>query len=271
MTLNTGELRRYGAAAEFLDSRLAEGRVAFPLSDLVKETGLSIIAARNQLMRLSGKVVRISSRRQFFLIVGPEHRAIGAPPPEWWLDDYFAWLGRPYYLALQSAANTYGSSPQAPQVTQVMTDIPRRQIRVGRIRVLFFVKRRIEVTPTQPLENAYAPMRVSTPAATAFDLIRYADRIGGIARAVETLVPLLPRIRVPDLKGVLQAENEVSTAQRLGYVMEAAGKPGLADIVEAWLPHQLSWVPLSLPNARTTAGAAINRWRVLDSIRECAL
>jgi hypothetical protein len=53
---------------------------------------------------------------------------MGAPPVAWWLDDYFNWLGHPYYLALQSAAGTYGSTPQALQVTQVMTDSPRRQI-----------------------------------------------------------------------------------------------------------------------------------------------
>ena len=86
----------------------------------------------------------------------------------------------------------YGSNPQALQVTQVMTDGSRREIEVGRLRIQFFVKRRIEQTPTQPLANAFAPVQVSTPEATAFDLVRYASRIGGIGRAVETLTPLLP-------------------------------------------------------------------------------
>ena len=71
-------------------------------------------------------------------------------------------------------------------MTQVMTRISRRAVEVGRIRIQFFVKHTVEQTPTQPLANAFAPLRVSTPEATAFDLIRYAARIGGIA-AVETL------------------------------------------------------------------------------------
>jgi hypothetical protein len=100
-------------------------------------------------------------------------------------------------LALQSAAGVYGSNPQALQVTQAMTDVPRREIEVGRLRVRFFVKRGIEQTPTQSPPNAFAPIRVSTPEATAFDLIRYASGIGGIGRAVETLVPLLSLMRVP--------------------------------------------------------------------------
>src|SRR5437899_342602 len=90
-----------GVAAAFVDAKSAAGRAAFPLSELVKETGLSITAARNQLLRLRDRVVRPTRKHQFFLIVAPEHRAMGAPPAAWWLDDYFKWLGRPYYLALQ--------------------------------------------------------------------------------------------------------------------------------------------------------------------------
>ena len=73
------ELRRIGAAETFIDARLALGRVAFSLADLVKESGLSAIAAKRQLSRLVGKVVRVSPRQPFFLIVGPEHRSMGAP------------------------------------------------------------------------------------------------------------------------------------------------------------------------------------------------
>ena len=81
--------RLFGAADAFIDQRLALGRVAFPLADLIKETGLSVTAARNQLLRLGSRVTRVSPRHQFFLIVSPEHRAVGAPPLVWWLHDYF--------------------------------------------------------------------------------------------------------------------------------------------------------------------------------------
>jgi hypothetical protein len=251
-----------GAAARFVDRQLASGRVAFPLSELVKETGLSLVAAKNQLLRLGELVTRVSRVHQFFLIVAAEYRALGAPPPAWWVDDYFEWLEHPYYLGLQSAAETYGSASQALQVTQVMTDTPRREIQIGRIRVRFFVKRGVDGTPTQPLANAFAPLRVSTPAATAFDLIRYAARVGGIERAVETLAPLIPLIRVPDLKAVLKAEDEVATAQRLGYVLEIAGKAELADAVHEWLPAHLDLVPLSSSKPRIAAGDAVQRWRI---------
>jgi hypothetical protein len=265
MKKRVGNARRTGAATAFIDARLAAGRVAFPLADLVRETGLSVIAAKNQLLRLGSQIVRVSRPQQFFLIVSPEHRIVGAPPVAWWLDDYFNWLRHPYYLALQSAASAYGSNPQALQVTQVVTDVPRRGIETGRLRVRFFVKRGIDRTPTQAPPNAFAPISVSTPEATAFDLIRYASGIGGIGRAVETLVPLLSLMRAPELKQVLNTENETATAQRLGYVFEMAGKKALAKVIHDWLPSQLALVPLAPSKAGQAAAPVIGHWRIVNN------
>jgi hypothetical protein len=258
--------RMDGSAAAFLDQRLTLGRVSFPLADLVKQTGLSVTAARNQLLRLKSRVARVSPRQQFFLIVSPEHRAVGTPPVEWWLHDYFQWLGEPYYLALQSAASLLGSNPQALQVTQVMTRIPRREIEVGRIRIRFFVKRTVEQTPTQPLANAFAPLQVSTPEATVFDLIRYAARIGGMGRAAETIAPLLPRLHPVELRRLLKIENETAPAQRLGFVLEKLKAASLANVVQNGLPSDLIWVPL-VPGPRGGA-PEIKRWKILNNARE---
>jgi transcriptional regulator with AbiEi antitoxin domain of type IV toxin-antitoxin system len=258
--------RMDGSADAFIDQRLALGRVAFPLADLVKETGLSVTAARNQLLRLGNRVTRVSPRHQFFLIVSPEHRAVGAPPVAWWLHDYFHWLGQPYYLALQSAASSFGSNPQALQVTQVMTRIPRRFLEIGRIRVQFFVKRTLEQTPTQPLANAFAPVQVSTPEATSYDLIRYAARIGGIGRVAETIAPLLPLMRQAELRRVLKIEDEPATAQRLGFVLENLKATHLAKVVHDWLPADLVLVPL-VPGLRGDA-PEFKRWRILNNASE---
>src|SRR5580658_5144046 len=262
------KLRRIGAAEAFIDARTALGRVAFSLADLTKETGLSPIAASRQLFRLRDKVVRVSPRQPFFLIVGPEHRSMGAPPPIWWLQDYFDWLGRPYYLALQSAASSFGSSPQALQVTQVMTDRPYRPIKLGRVVVRFFVKRHIRRTPTQQLAGAATPLCISTPEATTFDLIRYAPNIGGIERAAETITPLLPVLRARRLVRVLVAENEQTTAQRLGFVLEAGGAKRLAQTVHNWLPHNLPAVPLSPLKAERRKIPLIKRWQVFNNSGE---
>jgi len=267
-TKSASESRRIGAAEAFCDARLALGRVTISLEDLVKETGLSGIAAKRQLSRLRGKVVRVSPRQPFCLIVSPEHRSMGAPPADWWLQDYFDWLGRPYYLALQSAASSFGSNPQALQVTQVMTDRPCRTIKVGRIQVCFFVKRGIQRMPTQQPAGSVAPLCVSTPEATAYDLIRYATSIGGIERAAETIRPLLPLLRARELKRVLDAENEPAVAQRLGFVIEASGNKSLAKVVRDWLPDKLTLVMLSPAKGKRDSIPLVDRWQVLNNSNE---
>lgn len=260
--------RLIGAAEAFIEARMALGRVAFSLEELTKESGLSAIAAKFQLLRLRGKVARVSPRQPFFLIVSPEHRSMGAPPVNWWLQDYFNWLERPYYLALQSAASSFGSNPQALQVTQVMTSRPCREIKVGRIQVQFFVKRGIERTPTQQPEGAVAPLLISTPEATAYDLVRYATSIGGIERAAETIRPLLKLLRARELKRVLDAENEPGVAQRLGFVIEACGNKPLAKIVRDWLPDELTPVALAPAKGKRDAFPLVKRWQVFNNSGE---
>lgn len=262
------ESRQIGAAVAFVEARMALGRVAFSLEELTKETGLSAIAAKFQLLRLRGKVARVSPRQPFFLIVSPEHRSMGAPPPTWWLQDYFNWLGRPYYLALQSAASAFGSNPQALQVTQVMTDKPFRPIKVGKIQLRFFVKRGIERTPTQQPEGAVAPLLISTPEATTYDLVRYATSIGGIERAAETIRPLLPLLRARELKRVLDVENESAVAQRLGFVIEACGNRSLSKVIRDWLPDNSMPVTLAPTKGKRDNLPLIKRWQVLNNSSE---
>jgi len=260
---NTHTGRRRGVAAAFVEDRLAEGRAAFAVSELAAATGLSAMAANNQLKRLGDRVTRVSRAQPFFVIVPPSHRAIGAPPLEWWLDAYFRWLGHPYYLALLSAAESHGAAPQAVQVHQVMTDTPRREVSVGRVRVRFFVKQAIERTPVAQPAGAYAPLRVSTPEATVLDLVTYAPRLGGIGRVCETLVPLLPSLRFPALRRALDAEQNTATAQRFGYLLERCDAERLADVVHEWLPPRPAWRVLRPAQADASKPRRVERWRVL--------
>lgn len=265
--MRSNNRRLQGAAAAFIENQLKVGRVAFSLTHLMDETGLSASAARNQLSRLGSRVVRVAPKQSFFLIVSPEHSVVGSPPVDWWLDDYFAWLRHPYYLALQSAAALHGSSPQAIQVAQVITDAPRRPVRIGRLKVDFFVKRRIQRTLTEPATNVHAPLQVSSRATTVFDLVRYAGPIGGVGRAIETLRPLLGKLKPAELAAMLEAERERATAQRLGYLVERFGYPKLADAIDRWLPRKRPLIRLAR-ESKAGQGPVAARWRVIDNSGE---
>jgi hypothetical protein len=118
------------------------------------------------------------------------------------------------------------------------------------------------------MAQAPAPLRVSTPEATVFDLVRYATRIGGIERASETVRPLLQRLRVREIRRVLDAENEPPVAQRLGFVIEAAGAKKLAQVVYDWLPDKLALVPLSPLKGGRQGLPVAERWQIIMNSRE---
>jgi len=259
--------RAFGAAENFVDQCIASGRYGFSLAEVVRETGLSERNAKDQLRRLRRRTTRVARWQPYFLIKASAVDAVaGAPPYDRWLDDYFLWLGHPYYVGLQSAAAIHGSQPQALQTMQILTDAPRREVQVGRQRLRFFVKSDCAASAVQQAPRAFAPMKVSTPETTVFDLARYAPRIGGIPRVAETMAPLLHLLRPSSLKGVLEAESEVSSNQRLGFLLEKLGAVKLASAAEECLPPRCAWVPLAA-GARCEAGAARDRrWRVVENV-----
>jgi len=58
--------RQIGAAEAFIDKRLAVGRVTFSLEELVKESGLSAIAAKFQLCGLEARLPASHPGSHFF-------------------------------------------------------------------------------------------------------------------------------------------------------------------------------------------------------------
>ncbi len=88
---------------------------------------------------------------------------------------------------------------------------------------------------------------------------------------METLAPIIPLIRIPDLKAVLKAEDEVAMAQRLGYILDVAGKVELADVVERWLPSHLDLIPLSNSWPKPKSCQVVKRWRILNNAPELAI
>jgi hypothetical protein len=181
------------------------------------------------------------------------------------LGDYFRLREQPYYLGLLSAAAMHGSSQQAVQVTQVMTLLPVRPMQVGRLRIEFHVKASLERTPLTELRGLAAPLAVSSPEATALDLVVFNQSIGGTERAAEVISGLLPTMSAAGLRQALLAESRVAVKQRLGYIFEILGATKLANIVEASLPARTMRILLQLATPSTGA-SAIAPWGVVDNI-----
>lgn len=260
---------RRGAVSRLLDAAQGAGVRLVALDELARNAGLTPLAVRRQLSRLGARTVRVPGRPAAALILSPEDAANGAPPPAAWLDAFFRLRNEPYYVGLLSAAALHGSSAQAVQVTQVLVTRPARAFVLGRVRLHFFVKKDVVATPRIELPGLLAPLAVSTPEATALDLIAFQSRLGGIERVTEVIAGLLPRMSAAGLNAALQAEPALAVRQRLGYVLEVLGSQRLAAKVHTSLPERLTPVRLK-PDGRGGAPSKSpdleERWAVYDNV-----
>ena len=259
--------QQHDLVARLFDQLQAQGRLVASVDELVKLSGLTLTAVRRQLDRLSPRVVRLPGRPPACLVVPPEHRVRGAPPVAGWLDAYFHLRGDAYYLGLLSAAALHGSSRQAVQLTQILTTKPLRPMDIGRLHLDFYVKATLGKTPLTRLPGMPAPLAVSTPEATALDLIAFSHRIGGISRVTQVIADLKPAMTLTGLRQALTAETQTSVKQRLGYVLQSLGWERMAAEVHKDLPPRLTVVLLQThAQASKPVGNTCQPWMVLDNI-----
>jgi len=201
--------------------------------------------------------------------VPPEHRAIGAPPLTWWIDDFFAYQMEPYYLGLLTAAAHHGAQHQVPQITQILTRQPRRPWQLGRMKIVFVTKKAISHTPTLRVTGGWAPFRVSTPEATVFDLVQYPEHVGGIVRAAELITELKWKLTLSGFRPALSAPLTTTLLQRTGFLLEALDmKPHSRLIAAALQARRLQPTVLELGTTVTTTPH--NRWNVQGGLPEGA-
>lgn len=255
-----------GRVARFLDDLQARGDLVVSVDEAAKQNALTRIAAQRQLERTAPRATRLPGRPSAFLIVPPEHRLRGAPPVAAWLDDYLRAQGQRYYVGLLSAAALHGSSNQAVQVTQVLLRRPRRPIAIGKIHLEFYVKSRLELTPLTAIPGLPAPLAVSSPEATALDLIAFSHRLGGIERALDVIKGLKEFMTVTGMRSAIGAGVPVTVLQRIGYVFEMLRFDSLADVAQRALPKRFPPALLQAHGQRAQ-GPAREPWAIVDNLK----
>ena len=247
--------------ADFADALQARGRYTFNRRDAQKILGSTDTAFTFAANRLTKKGRIASPRRGFYVIVPAEYRLSGAPPATWYIDALMKFHEMPYYVALLSAAALHGAAHQQPQVFQVMTTSPLRPIKVGREKIQFFTKKQIADTTTERIKGATGFFPISTPEATAFDLIRYSNPAG---HAATVLHELREKITPSLLLKVAKAEGELASVQRMGYVLDYLKSGELTAPLYKWLNKQhLNPVPLVPTRKRSGTPKTNEKWAVV--------
>jgi predicted transcriptional regulator of viral defense system len=226
-------------------------------------TDIAFKKAAGRLAR-KGRIVRIHSG--FFVIVPLEYATTRTLPPEWFISDLMAYLDQPYYVGLLSAASLQGAAHQQPQQFQVVTIAPLREIRKGALSIRFFTKAGLANTPVNQIKVETGMIPVSTPEATALDLVRYAKAVGGVSRVFTVLQELGEAMNAGKLMEAAETNGELAHAQRLGWFLEKAGFQPVARGLATWVSER-SPVPTRLEPSLPVRGARRDeRWRVLVNI-----
>jgi predicted transcriptional regulator of viral defense system len=204
---------------EWIDARQSKGLYYFTRKEAFNELEPDRKVFDQAIFRLSERSRIVSVYRGFYLIIPLEYRSWGVLPADWFIADLMAYLKQPYYAGLLTAADYHGASHQKPQVFHVVTNKLVRGITCKRVRIKFFFKKNIEVTPVEKRNTQTGYLNISTPEATSLDLMRYQARAGGLSHALTVLQELGEKINPDSLVKAAKADGCVSYAQRLGWLM----------------------------------------------------
>ncbi len=222
------------SAARLVTNLAAKGRYHFTTPEAAEALGGSIVATRAALRRLKRKGAIAVPYRGFNVIVPPEYLRIGCLPADQFIPQLMANLELKYYVALLSAAQYHGSAHQQPQIFQVMVRKNRSSIECGQVRVAFVARRNVAEIPAVEHNTPRGSIRVSSPEATAFDLVGYPEHAGGLDHVATVLTELAESISAERLVA-LAPLSPVAWSQRLGHILERVGEADravpLADFV----------------------------------------
>ncbi|MBI2119399.1 MAG: type IV toxin-antitoxin system AbiEi family antitoxin [Elusimicrobia bacterium] len=250
--------------ARWVDTLQSNGQYAFSRSEALSALKISKTAFKYALLRLVAKSRIVIPRRGFYIVVPLEYKNSGSPPASWFIDGLMKFSQHPYYVGLLSAAAIHGAAHQQPQEFHVITDTPMRPANAGRNRIRFFLKSHLDKTQVSEVKTETGSMRVSTPEATALDIIRYAKRVGGLGNVTTVLKELSDRINPQLIIFAADKERELAVVQRLGYLLERFGSSNKSlEHLARWLnKKRVSLAPLR-PERNSNAVKKDMRWKLI--------
>jgi predicted transcriptional regulator of viral defense system len=252
------------SASQFIEELQGQGRYTFVREEARKKLRVTSWAAYLALRRLIKAKHLVMPRSGFYIIVNAEHRVVGTLPPEWFIHDLMENMGKPYYVALLSAAQLHGAAHHQPQVYQVV--IPNkstRPIQSGNVKIRFYGKGLFNSSDLVDVKTPTGLIKASSPETTAWDLVRYSKQAGGLDNVITVLSELSEKLNSKKLLAVVKNHRDLPTAQRLGWLLEKIRKKNLVTNLAEWVEKKN---PPTKPLDRTSTVEHANeskKWRLL--------
>jgi len=247
---------------DYLFNLLAKGHYTFTTKQAQKATATKLESLQTALWRARKKGLIASPIQGFHIIITPPYRKLGCLPAEYFIDDMMHYLDQSYYVGLSSAAALHGASHQKPMRFMVITPSSHTDIICGQIRINFTQRKNVEEIPVQKMQTDFGFYKVSSPEATAMDLVTYSHKSAGLDNVATVLSELVEKIDPLKLKSLTEKMKTTAWIQRLGYLLEVIGDEELATILESTLQTTRVQKCALLVRAPTT-GATLNpRWNI---------
>ena len=257
---------------KWIKDRAIHGFPTFSIED-VRETGMysSEQILQNELYRLCSNKTIASVYRGFYVIIPVQYVLRGSVPATYYIDQLMAYLSKPYYVCMLSAAELLGAAHQRPQQFSVMTTFPKRRVVSTRNVIIDWYYR--EGLPEDALitkNTETGTIRISNPLLTAADLVQYQQHVGGLSRIATILEELSEQINIKSQFASLASFVKKVTWQRLGYILEHVVEENeLADELYEQirnLPGSLMYMPLST-SAEDNTSERNSRWKIKINVQ----
>ncbi len=248
---------------QWVASLPSRGRYSFTREEASEQLGMTSAAFNRAACRLSAvnRVARIHGG--FYVVVPLEHAAVGVIPADWFVVDLMRYMEQPFYVGLLSAAEYHGSAHQRPQKYHVVTDKPIREIVCRGVGIRFFVKGRIAATATRQVKGVTDYISVSTPEATAFDLVRYSRQVGGLGHVLTVLQELGECLDAALLANAAETDGVLAYAQRVGWLLERTDHAVKTGPLAEWLARRGPPPAKLEPSLPVAGGGIARRWNLL--------
>ena len=259
------------ALSSYVSGLLSSGRTVFTAEEAEQAIGVGHGAFLDAAERLQRREALLNPRQGFYVVVPPQYASWGAPPPAWYIDALMRREGQAYYVGLLKAAELHGATHQAVMEFQVVTAKRLQRIRAGRNLIVFYFRKDMDAVTAgiEDRKTDTGTMKISSPALTALDLLRYPQASGGIDNVATVLSDLGQKID-PGQLAVLSEAVERPVVQRLGYLLEHLGHDALTGSMLDTLRARgsLPWTELDRREAQDPDFAPEPRqrdlrWRVI--------
>lgn len=259
------------ALSSHITDLLSQGRVIFTSEEAEQTLGVSRGAFLDAAERLQRRKALLSPRQGFYVAVPPQFASWGAPPPQWYIDALMRHEAQPYYVGLLKAAELHGATHQAVMEFQIVAGKRLPRIRAGRNMIVFYYRKNMAAVNAglQERKTDTGMMKISSPALTALDLLRYPQAAGGIDNIATVVTDLAGKID-PEQLAALSGAAERPVVQRLGHLLDRLGHPESAEPMHAALQGRgpAAWTELDRREVRDPDFALEpqerdERWRVI--------